>query len=170
MAVPHEIGCGLAGGDWSRYDAMITKWAEELQGTTQARELHPLRCVARRVTDGHVATGDHCAVDRRRRRAGRRRRRRRERRPRRPKPRQLPERGARRARVAPSHVRIFSTVAVCGDEGPRGRPAALIETPLGTIWRESGAADTSLFPSSRIQGTGRVITGYSQGARREFGA
>ena len=29
LAFPHEIGCGLAGGDWRRYEAMILEFAQE---------------------------------------------------------------------------------------------------------------------------------------------
>lgn len=29
VAFPHEIGCGLAGGDWPRYDAMLQAFADD---------------------------------------------------------------------------------------------------------------------------------------------
>eukprot|EP00928_Gymnodinium_smaydae_P083363 TRINITY_DN66602_c0_g1_i1.p1 TRINITY_DN66602_c0_g1~~TRINITY_DN66602_c0_g1_i1.p1 ORF type:complete len:281 (+),score=39.05 TRINITY_DN66602_c0_g1_i1:64-906(+) len=29
IAFPHKIGCGLAGGDWSHYEAMLLAWADE---------------------------------------------------------------------------------------------------------------------------------------------
>ena len=33
IAFPYQIGCGLAGGNWSRYDAMITRFAERCPAT-----------------------------------------------------------------------------------------------------------------------------------------
>ena len=33
IAFPYQIGCGLAGGNWSRYDAMITRFAERSPAT-----------------------------------------------------------------------------------------------------------------------------------------
>ena len=33
IAFPHEIGCGLAGGDWSRYNAMIQDFAQSMPHT-----------------------------------------------------------------------------------------------------------------------------------------
>ena len=33
IAFPHEIGCGLAGGDWSRYNAMIQDFAQRMPHT-----------------------------------------------------------------------------------------------------------------------------------------
>ena len=32
VAFPHGIGCGLAGGDWLRYEAMIERFARSLPG------------------------------------------------------------------------------------------------------------------------------------------
>lgn len=32
VAFPHGIGCGLAGGSWSRYEAMIDRFARSLRG------------------------------------------------------------------------------------------------------------------------------------------
>eukprot|EP00930_Biecheleria_cincta_P102749 TRINITY_DN94574_c0_g1_i1.p1 TRINITY_DN94574_c0_g1~~TRINITY_DN94574_c0_g1_i1.p1 ORF type:complete len:265 (+),score=30.48 TRINITY_DN94574_c0_g1_i1:61-855(+) len=31
IAFPHQIGCGLAGGNWNHYNDMLTKWAEANQ-------------------------------------------------------------------------------------------------------------------------------------------